>query len=102
MPQVVVEVEPWIVDPQWAAELEEHAAHTLAVPRDQVQLRGHEGPHIPKAWWRVIENAGSSNVHVDLLILKIKKLGIECAEPLHLPIPTSLRHPIPHLTVEDL
>ncbi len=100
VPQVVVEVEMWIVDPQWAAELEGHAAHTLAVPRDQVQLRGHEGPHIRKAWWRVIENAGASNVHVDLPVLKIKKLGIECTEPLHLPSPLPFGTPFRTLRPE--
>jgi hypothetical protein len=33
-------------------------------------------------------------VHVDLLILEIKELGIECAEPLHLPSPLPFGTPI--------
>jgi hypothetical protein len=47
------------------------------------------------SWWRVIKNTSASDVHVDVPVLEVKELGIECAESLHhaspLPVGTPFR-----------
>ena len=87
VPQVVVEVEVGIVDPDRSAQLEGNRPHPLAVAGDEVQLGGDHRCDFVERRGRVGKHADGPDVHMGDPVLQVEELGVERAHSLHRPPP---------------
>jgi hypothetical protein len=83
VPDVVVEVELGIIDPNRTTQLEGHRTDPLPVAGEEGQLRADQRFELAVVGGRVGEDAGHSDVHVDGPVLQMEEFGIESAESVH-------------------
>jgi hypothetical protein len=77
---VVVEVEPGIVDPARPALAEGDEAKLLAKPRDEVQAGLDVGAKVVERGCRALEERGRGHVHVRRASLEVQEGCVEAAE----------------------
>ena len=85
MRHVVREVELWVVLPHRSTELEGYEANSLAIPRDQVELRRDQTHEVVERRRGTVEEREPGDVHVRHVVLEVEELGIERAQSFHGP-----------------
>ena len=83
MADVVAGVEVGVVHPHRSAQIEGHAAHSLAVAGKQMELRRDQCFELLESRSRVRERADPGDVHVRVAVLDVEELGIEGAQAIH-------------------
>ena len=81
MAQVVLDVEVGVVGPDRPAQIEGHAAHHLAVARDQRQLGVDHGQHVGEQGRGTFEDGHRGNVHVADVVLEVEERRIQRTQP---------------------
>ena len=82
-PQVKIEVESIVVDPQRTREPERHAHHSLTQPRGEMQPRLHDALHVVVGEGAVvarIEDRDAGDVHVHGGRLQVQEARVEARE----------------------
>ena len=83
VPEVVVEVEVGIVDPDRSTQLEGNRPHPLAVAGDQMELGGDHRCDFVERRRRVCKHADRPDMHMGDPVLQVEELGVEHAHSLH-------------------
>ena len=83
MPQVVVEQEVGVVDPDRAGEVQRHPLHPLAVAGQAVEARLHVRRELVVRRGGPLEDEQRADVHLLPVVLELEETGVERAEPLH-------------------
>jgi hypothetical protein len=82
VPDVVVDVEVGVVDPDRAPDVERHLQHDLAVARDQGELSGHHGHELLEGRLGALEDGDGADVQLIDAVLEVEERGIERAQPI--------------------
>jgi hypothetical protein len=83
VPQVVGEVEVWIVDPDRLAYAEGDEPHLLAVARNAGQLALDPPEQLFERRWRALEDAHAADVHGRDVVLDVHEHRVLRAHRLH-------------------
>ena len=80
MPDVVVDVEMWIVHPDGAAQVEGYEPHHLSVAGDQGELALDHLDDIFEIGSRALEDRDGRDVHVAHIVFDMEERGVEWAQ----------------------